>query len=70
MSGDPRRAAPGPVFSRGLSISASFLGRSPTWEGEVEIRRMYEEEDDVREVQIEGSRALEDAGRPRDHERV
>ena len=31
----------------------------PTWQGEVEIRAMYEEEDDVRETQIEGSRALE-----------
>jgi hypothetical protein len=41
----------------------------PTWEGEIEIRRMYEEEDDVREVQIEGSRALEDAGGVRGDER-
>ena len=31
----------------------------PTWQGEVEIRAMYEEEDDVRETQIEGSRLLE-----------
>jgi hypothetical protein len=31
----------------------------PTWQGEVEIRRMYEQEDDVRAVQIEGSRLLE-----------
>jgi len=31
----------------------------PNWEGEVEIREMYEEEDDVRETQIEGSRLLE-----------
>ena len=31
----------------------------PTWQGEVEIRPMYEEEDDVRETQIEGSRVLE-----------
>jgi hypothetical protein len=31
----------------------------PAWEGEVEIRLMYEEEDDVREVQIEASRRLE-----------
>jgi len=30
----------------------------PGWEGEVEIREMYEEEDDVRAEQIEGSRAL------------
>jgi hypothetical protein len=31
----------------------------PGWEGEIEIRRMYEEEDDVRETQIEASRRLE-----------
>jgi len=31
----------------------------PGWEGEVEIREMYEEEDDVRAEQIEGSRAHE-----------
>lgn len=31
----------------------------PNWEGEVEIREMYEEEDDVRAEQIEGSRVLE-----------
>lgn len=40
----------------------------PNWEGEVEIRPMYEEEDDVREAQIEGSRHLEQAGGVRDHE--
>jgi hypothetical protein len=40
----------------------------PTWEGEVEIRRMYEAEDDVREAQIEGSRVVENAGGVRDHE--
>lgn len=34
----------------------------PQWEGEIEIRQMYEEEDDVREAQIEGSRILENAG--------
>lgn len=34
----------------------------PTWEGVVEIRLMYEEEDDVRAAQIEGSRQLEHAG--------
>jgi hypothetical protein len=34
----------------------------PNWEGEIEIRQMYEEEDDVREVQIEASRALEHVG--------
>lgn len=31
----------------------------PKWEGEVEVRQMYEEEDDVRAEQIEGSRQLE-----------
>lgn len=31
----------------------------PKWEGEIEIREMYEEQDDVREVQIEASRLLE-----------
>ena len=31
----------------------------PTWQGEIEIRRMYEEEDDVQAAQIEGSRLLE-----------
>ena len=31
----------------------------PKWQGQVELREMYEEEDDVRETQIEGSRALE-----------
>ena len=31
----------------------------PTWQGQLEIREMYEEEDDVRETQIEGSRVLE-----------
>jgi hypothetical protein len=34
----------------------------PDWEGEIEIRLMYEEADDVRAAQIEGSRLLEDAG--------
>jgi hypothetical protein len=34
----------------------------PKWEGQIEIRQMYEQEDDVRETQIEGSRRLEDAG--------
>jgi hypothetical protein len=34
----------------------------PQWEGEVEIREMYEQEDDVLAQQIEGSRAREDAG--------
>jgi hypothetical protein len=31
----------------------------PTWQGQVELREMYEEQDDVRETQIEGSRVLE-----------
>ena len=31
----------------------------PKWEGEVEIRQMYEQEDDVRAAQIEGSRQFE-----------
>lgn len=31
----------------------------PQWEGELEIRQMYEAEDDVRAEQIEGSRRLE-----------
>lgn len=34
----------------------------PKWEGEIEIREMYEEEDDVRASQIEGSRVIEHAG--------
>ena len=34
----------------------------PKWEGEIEIRQMYEEADDVRAEQIEGSRVLEHAG--------
>ncbi|NIX25588.1 MAG: hypothetical protein GWN07_39605, partial [Actinobacteria bacterium] len=36
----------------------------PNWHGEIEIRPMYEEEDDVRATQIEGSRHFEQA-RPR-----
>ena len=31
------------------------------WEGEIELRQMYEQEDDVRETQIEASRVLEQA---------
>jgi hypothetical protein len=31
----------------------------PNWEGQIEIRRMYEEEDDVRAVQAEASRLLQ-----------
>ena len=42
----------------------------PSWEGEVEIRLMYEAEDDVREAQIEGSRVVEHAGGARGHEPV
>ena len=34
----------------------------PNWEGETEIRLLYEEEDDVRAAQIEASRVLEHAG--------
>ncbi len=33
----------------------------PTWQGQIEIRRMYEQEDDVQAAQIEGSRLLEKA---------
>ena len=40
----------------------------PNWEGEIEIRQMYEEEDDVRAAQIEGSRLLEHAGGVPAHE--
>jgi hypothetical protein len=40
----------------------------PQWEGEIEIRLMYEAADDVREAQIEGSRVLEHAGGGRSHE--
>ncbi len=35
----------------------------PSWEGEVEIRLMYEQEDDVRATQIEGSRLPRARGR-------
>jgi len=34
----------------------------PKWEGETEIRAMYEEQDDVRASQIEASELLEHAG--------
>jgi hypothetical protein len=40
----------------------------PRWEGEIEIRLMYEAEDDVRAAQIEGSRLLEHGGGVRGHE--
>ena len=33
----------------------------PKWEGEIELRQMYEQEDNVREAQIEASRVLERA---------
>ena len=39
----------------------------PAWQGHVEIRQMFEAEDDVRETQIEGSRALEQARGGADH---
>lgn len=44
------------------SFTGLRLAHWPKWEGEIEIRRMYEAEDDVRETQIEGSRELERAG--------
>jgi hypothetical protein len=31
----------------------------PKWEGEIEMRLMYEQEDDVQATQIEGSRLLQ-----------
>jgi len=37
----------------------------PNWEGELEIRLMYEEGDDVRATAIEGSRVLEQGGHSR-----
>jgi hypothetical protein len=40
----------------------------PTWQGELEIRQMYEQEDDVQAAQIEGSRRLEQVGGGRGHE--
>ena len=40
----------------------------PNWQGQVELREMYEEEDDVRAAQIEGSRLLEHVGGVRSHE--
>jgi hypothetical protein len=33
----------------------------PAWQGQVEIRPMYEAADDVQAQQVEGSRALENA---------
>jgi hypothetical protein len=42
----------------------------PDWQGELEIRLMYEQEDDVQAAQIEGSRRLEHAGGGRGHEPV
>ena len=40
----------------------------PQWQGELEIRQMYEEQDDVQAAQLEGSRVLENAGGARAHE--
>jgi hypothetical protein len=40
----------------------------PEWEGETEVRLMYEEEDDVRAEQIEGSRLLDQAADARGHD--
>lgn len=40
----------------------------PGWEGEIEIRQMYEAEDDVAATQAEASRALENAGGVRANE--
>jgi hypothetical protein len=42
----------------------------PNWQGETEIRLMYEEDDDVQAAQIEGSRLLEHVGGVRGHEPV
>ena len=42
----------------------------PNWQGELEIRLMYEQEDDVQAAQIEGSRRLEHVGGGRGHEPV
>lgn len=42
----------------------------PNWEGEIEIRQMYEEADDVRAEQIEGSRLLEHAGGVSGHQPI
>jgi len=36
----------------------------PQWQGGVEIRQLYDAEDDVRAEQIKGSRALEHSGGP------
>ncbi|HEX7051201.1 MAG TPA: YciI family protein [Longimicrobiales bacterium] len=40
----------------------------PNWEGVVEIRPMYDENDDVRATQIEASRRLQDVGGIRGHD--
>jgi hypothetical protein len=40
----------------------------PNWEGETEIRLMYEENDDVRAEQMEASRLVEHVGGVRSHE--
>ena len=39
----------------------------PKWQGELEIRLMYEQEDDVQAAQIEGSRVIENVGGVRSH---
>jgi len=41
----------------------------PNWEGEIEIRLMYKEQDDVLATQIEASRLLEHVGGVRGQER-
>jgi hypothetical protein len=41
----------------------------PKWEGVIEIRPMYEEDDDVAATQVEASHLLEHAGGVRGHER-
>jgi hypothetical protein len=42
----------------------------PKWQGQVEIRLMYEEADDVQAAQIEGSRVLEQVSGVRGRERL
>lgn len=50
------------ALAEARSFTELHLAHWPKWEGEIEIRRMFEEEDDVRETQIEGSREMERAG--------
>jgi len=40
----------------------------PEWEGQIEIRQMYEEADDVQAAQIEGNRVVEQVGSGRGQE--